>query len=224
MSQNESPKTILISGATGGLGSALARALAARGVRVVLLDRQRRKLEALCDEIEALGAPAPGYCDLDLAQLSPDAAEELLKGFAEAYGALDGVVHAAARFEGLRPLEQTAPDQWLLDLQVNLNAAWLLSVAALPQLKAQHGVLAFLLDEAPAAGKAYWGGYGVSKAALGSLATMFGEELEGSGCRVLALDPGPMRTSLRAEAYIERFAGDDGKLHLHCRLGRRLQR
>ena len=196
------PLPILLTGTNGGLGSALARVLAARGVQLILVDRQRRKLERLCDEIEALGAPAPAYCDMDLANLAPDGASELMAGFEQAYGPLYGLVHAAARFGGLRPLEQTPPDQWLLDIQVNLNASWLLSVAALPQLKRDRGVLAFMLDSAPAQGQAYWGGYGVSKAALASLAAMFADELEGSACRVISLDPGPMRTALRAEAYL----------------------
>ena len=202
--ESASPDTapnIMITGATGGLGTALALECAGRGARVILLDRNKRLLERLCDKVEALGAPAPGYCDVDLAKVGPDALAELIAGLGEAYGSLSGLVHAAARFDGLRPLDQITPQDWLLDLQVNVNVAWLLTLGCLPGLRAAQGTVVFLLD-GNATGKAYWGSYGASKGALQSVADTFSQELEGTGCQVLAMDPGPMRTDLRAAAYL----------------------
>lgn len=201
MTDNDKAPNILITGATGGLGKALALACAARGARVILLDRNKRLLERLCDEVEALGAPAPGYCDVDLSEVGPEQLKELVEGLTGAYGPLSGLVHAAVRFDGLRPLDQIAPEEWLRDFQVNLNVVWLLTVACLPSLKSAGGAVIFLKDD-DAEGKAYWGSYGAAKAALGSLAGTLSEELGQSGCRALAIDPGPMRTDLRATAYL----------------------
>lgn len=202
--QHPAPDTvpnIMITGATGGLGKALSLECARRGARVILIDRNKRLLERLCDEVEATGAPAPGYCDVDLAKVGPEALAELIGGLGEAYGQLTGLVHAAVRFDGLRPLDQVTPQDWLLDLQVNVNVAWLLTLGCLPGLRAGAGTVVFLLD-GNATGKAYWGAYGASKGALESLASTFEQELKGTGCRVMAYDPGPMRTDLRAAAYL----------------------
>lgn len=201
MTDHEKAPNILITGATGGLGQALALACAARGARVILLDKNKRLLERLCDRVEMLDAPAPAYADLDLAAVGPEQLHELVAGLTEAYGPLTGLVHGAVRFDGLRPLDQIAPEDWLMDLQVNLNVVWLLTLACLPSLKAAQGTVIFLVDDA-AQGKAYWGSYGASKAALGSLAATLSEELGNSGCRSLAIDPGPMRTDFRATAYL----------------------
>lgn len=201
MSERAASENLLITGATGGLGRALALECARRGARVILVDRNKRQLERLCDEIEALGAPAPGFCDVDLATVGPEALGELAAGLSEAYGGLHGLVHAAARFDGLRPVDQITPEDWLLSLQVNLNVAWLLTVVCLPALRDTRGKVVFLLD-GDAAGTAYWGAYGVSKAGVATLAATLAEELEGSGCEIIALDPGPMRTDLRASAYL----------------------
>lgn len=201
MATQEQVRTILITGATGGLGSALALECAGRGARVVLLDRKRRPLEALCGQIEALGAPAPGYVEADLSQVGPEGLSDLVTGLVEAYGGIDALVHCAARFQALRPLDQVPPEEWLLDLQVNLNAAWLLTVYCLPSLRERRGKIAFVTDP-DAEASAYWGSYGVSKGALRSLAAILRDELETSGCEVLVIEPGPLRTDLRAAAYL----------------------
>jgi NAD(P)-dependent dehydrogenase (short-subunit alcohol dehydrogenase family) len=195
-------RNILITGAAGALGSALALECARRGARVLLLDRDLRGLEQLCDQVESVGAQGPGYCQLDLAEAGPEQCEALLQQLRDAYGPIDALVHCAARFHALQPLDQVAPKEWLQSVQVNLNSAWLLSVACLPDLRKQPGArLVFTTDTLAAEGRAYWGPYGVSKAGQQALAQMFAEELEGSACRVFAVDPGPMRSPLRATAY-----------------------
>lgn len=196
-----STRTILVTGATGGLGTAVVLACAAKGAQLVLLGRKSKPLERLCDQVEAMGAPAPGYCALDLSTAGPEAVDELVSGLIEAYGGIDGLVHCAARFEGLRPFDQVIPSDWLLDLQVNLNAAWLITRACLPTLLERGGRVVFFEDQ-DAVGKAYWGGYGIAKAATAALADMLAEELESGPCEVIKLAPGPMRTGLRAAAYL----------------------
>lgn len=201
MAKPDRSKTILITGAAGGLGSALAQQCAARGAQLVLLDRDRRGLDKVCRMVEDAGAPAPGYCDIDLCELTPDNCEELLNGIVESYGALHGLVHCAARFDGLQPLDQVAGDAWLGHLQVNLNAAWLLTVTALPELQGSGGMVVFPINEEAGQGDAYWGPYGASQGALRSMVSTLKEELEGTGCEVVLFNPGPMRTGIRAKAY-----------------------
>lgn len=178
-------------------------ACATRGAQVLLTDQDLRGLEESCDAVEAAGGPAPGYCQLDLAVAGPDAFDELLKSFNDAYGDLHGLVHCAAHFRGLQPMEQVTPDEWLTSMQVNLNAAWLLSVICLPSLKAsQSGRLVFVLADEGVCGSPFWGAYGAANAALEALAQMFAEELEDSGCSAFGVRTGPMRTHLRATAYL----------------------
>jgi NAD(P)-dependent dehydrogenase (short-subunit alcohol dehydrogenase family) len=202
MTEDHKQRNILITGAAGALGSAVALACAEQGARVLLVDRDLRGLEAVCDRVEAIGATGPGYCQLDLATAGPESIAELVDQLREAYGPLNALVHSAARFHGLQPLDQVAPMEWLQALQVNLNSAWLLSLACLPDLRRQpDSALLFTLDELAGEGRAYWGPYGVSKGALRSLVRMFAEELEASACRVHGVDPGPLRSSLRASAF-----------------------
>ncbi len=200
---SEGSRKILVTGAAGGLGSALSLACARHGAQLLLVDRNLRGLEQTCDRIEQAGGPAPAYCQLDLALADPDACARLVGEFVEEYGALHGLAHCAAQFDGLQPLDQVPGNSWLSHLQVNLNAAWLLTVTCLPSLRAGGaGTVLFVLDDEDRSTSAYWGPYGVSKAALRSLAGMFAAELEGSGCRVFGVDPGPMRTTLRASAFM----------------------
>lgn len=202
MNDPATPRNVLITGAAGALGSAVAQACAGLGACVLLVDRDLRGLEKACDAVEARGDTGPGYCQLDLAQAGPGEIADLVAQLRDAYGPIDALVHAAARFHALQPLDQVSPTEWLQTLQVNLNAAWLLSLACLPDLRRQAGAaLVFCLDAQADAGRAYWGPYGVSKGALRSLVRTFAEELEGTGCRVHGVDPGPMRSALRATAY-----------------------
>ncbi|WP_191621280.1 SDR family NAD(P)-dependent oxidoreductase [Marinihelvus fidelis] len=201
MSNSKHVKTVLITGAAGGLGRSLALACAKQGMQLVVLDKDRRGLAGLCDEIECSGAPAPGVCEYDLVALGPDQCDELVSGIVEAYGQLDGLVHCATRFDGLQPLDQVAGDAWLGHMQVNLNAPWLLTRTALPALRDQGGAVVFAINDDAARGKAYWGPYGTSQSALQTMVTMLFEECEGTPCRVYGINPGPMRTGVRAKAF-----------------------
>lgn len=193
---------MMITGAAGGLGSALARAAGDAGYRVILLDCDQQGLERVYDQIVEAGCPEPVMQLIDLAGAGPADYEQLMEAVEKDLGSLDALVHCAARFDCLSPLEHVPPQEWLLSLQVNVNAAWLLSAQALPLLRRSGGQLVFLLENLERVDGAIWGPYGVSKHALRALVGQFAEACQTSGVRVLGINPGPMRTALRARAYL----------------------
>ncbi len=192
--------TVLVTGAGDGLGAALARGAAEAGAEVVLLGRTVRKLEAVYDALTAAGAPEPAIYPLDLEGASPDDYAELAERVARQCGRLDGVIHAAAILGPQSPIEQIAPLEWARVLQVNLTAPMLLTQALLPLLRAAPAPALLFLGEDAA--RAYRGAYGVSKSGLRALASMLEAEVaEEAGLRVDFIDPGPLRTRLRATAF-----------------------
>ena len=195
-------RVVLVAGATGGLGRATALAAAGAGATVVLLGRKVRALEKVYDEIVALNLAAPALYPLDLSGATPRDYEELATTIEREYHRLDGIVHAAAHFDGLRPASEIAPEEWMRALHVNLTAPFLLTQACLPLLQtAADASVVFVLDDPARMGKAYWGGYGAAKHAVAGIASILHEETENSSVRVHALLPAPMRTALRRTAY-----------------------
>lgn len=195
-------RVVLVTGATGGLGRATSLAAAAAGATVVLLGRKVRALESVYDEIERLGAPQPAVYPMDLAGAAPRDYAEMAAAIERECGRLDGIVHAAAHFETLQPFDQQAPEEWARNLQVNLTAPFLTTQACLPLMRrADDAAIVFVLDDPERMGKAFWGGYGVSKHALADLASIVHEETENSRVRTHGLLPAPMRTVLRRAAY-----------------------
>jgi NAD(P)-dependent dehydrogenase (short-subunit alcohol dehydrogenase family) len=195
-------RVVLVVGAAGGLGRAAALAAARAGAHVVLLGRKVRPLEKIYDELVGVGAPTPAIYPLDLAGATPGDYTELAATLEREYGRLDGIVHAAAHFEGLRPAADIPPEEWMRALHVNLTAPFLLTQACLPLLQAAaQAAVIFVLDDPQRMGKAYWGGYGVAKHALAGLASILHEECESGTVRVHALLPAPMRTTLRRTGY-----------------------
>lgn len=195
-------RVVLVTGAAGGLGQATALAIARAGATVVLAGRKVKPLESVYDAIEAAGGPQAAIYPLNLEGATPDEYAALAESIRQQCGRLDGIVHAAAHFDGLRTIAQTKPIDWLRAQQVGLNAPYLLTQACLPLL---HGstdsAVVFVLDDPARMGRAYWGGYGVAKFALAGFASIVHEEHAEGPLRVHALLPGPMRTTLRRMAY-----------------------
>ena len=117
------------------------------------------------------------------------------------FGSVDALVHCAARFDSLTPLEHVQPHDWLGHIQVNLNAAWLLSASSLSSLRETQGRLVFLLEDLDKVEGALWGPYGVAKHALKALVSQFALENKNSGVEVRGVAPGPMSSALRARAF-----------------------
>lgn len=195
-------RVVLVTGASGGLGRETVLACARAGAVVVLAGRKVRALESLYDEIEAIGAPTAAIYPINLEGATPEDYAALAEAIRQQCGRLDGIVHAAAHFDGLRPIEQTKPLDWMRTLQVDLTAPFLLTRACLPLLaEAADSAVIFIEDDAQRVGKAYWGAYGVAKAGLAAFASILAHECEDGPVRVHAVLPAPMRTGLRRMAY-----------------------
>lgn len=196
-------RVILITGAGGGIGGALAQTCAAHGATTVLLGKTIARLERTYDEIEAQGHPCPALYPLDLEKAFERDFEALAQTIDTAFGRLDAVVHNAAVLGELCPLTHYDLRIWGRVMQVNLHAPLLLTRACLNLLKeAQDASIVFTSDTVGRSARAYWGAYAVSKFALEGMMQVFADELErNTRIRVNSIDPGPARTRLRAAAY-----------------------
>ena len=195
-------RVVLVTGAAGGLGSAVARACARAGATVVLAGHKVRKLEKLYDELVEDGAPKPAIVPLNMESATPTQYEEVVDIIRNELGRLDGLVHAAAYFDGLTPLLHHKPDEWLRTLQVNLSAPFAFTQACQPVLAAApDSAVVFITDDPDHMDAAHWGAYGVAKAGLERFASILHDENDAGAMRVHLLLPGPMRTTLRRKAW-----------------------
>lgn len=195
----------LVTGASRGLGRAMALALAREGAHVVICSRSVGALEELDDEIRAAGGHAT-ILKLDLR--AHDRIDQLGPVLYQRWGKLDILVAAGGILGPLSPLPHIAADAWQSVLDINLSANWRLIRTLDPLMKHSDAARAlFVTASAARADLAYWGPYAVSKAGLEALVRSYAQELANTSVRVNLLDPGPMRTALRAKA----FPGEDRK-------------
>jgi len=203
-------RVVLVTGAYGGLGGAVARAATRAGATVIVSGKRKRQLEQLYDAMLAEGLAEPVIHPLDMETATPREYAALADGLRHDFGRLDGIAHCAASFAGLTPLAMHKPDDWLRAMHVNVNAPFALTQACLPLLQeAPDSAVVFVLDDPERLARAHWGAYGASKAALERLAAILHEETDESPLRVHALLPAPMRTRLRRQAYF----GEDTMQH-----------
>jgi NAD(P)-dependent dehydrogenase (short-subunit alcohol dehydrogenase family) len=196
-------RAILITGAGSGLGRALAIECARAGASVILSGRNGAKLDRVYDEIEAMGAPQPAIAVLDLAVATAVDYDRLARVIDEEFGKLDGLVHAAGLLGDRTPLEQYDVPTWCKVLHVNLTAPFILTQVLLAALrKSEDASIIFVSSGVVKQSRPFWGAYAVSKAGLESVRSMLSEELEGeANIRVNSVNPGRMRTAMRAAAY-----------------------
>jgi len=195
-------RVVLVTGAGGGVGRAVALAIARAGATAVLLGRKVRPLEKVYDEIVAGGGAQPAIQPLDLEGATPADYEEMAAAIEREFGRLDGVVNAAAHFSGLQPVVAIDPLDWLRGLHVNLSAPFLMLQACLPLLmRASDASVVFVLDDPERVARAHWGAYGVAKHGLGALLSILDQELDSGPVRIHGLLPPPLRTALRRTGY-----------------------
>jgi len=202
---NDESRIALVTGASRGIGRAVALALAGAGAHVIALARTQGALEELDDEIRAVRPAERRPATLVPCDLRDHAAiDRLGEAIFKRWGRLDALVGNAGLLGPLSPLHHVDPKEWDAVLAVNVTANWRLIRALDPLLRASAaGRVAFIFSGAAHGGqlRAYWGPYAVSKAALDALArTYAAETVNTSEIRVMLVNPGPLRTRMRAAA------------------------
>ena len=195
-------RVILITGASDGIGRALAIKAAELGAQVILHGRNVSKLEAVYDEIEAIdGAPRPSIAVIDLLTAEAAAYESLSTSIAEEFGRLDGLVHTASILGERWSIEQYDAVMWQQVMHVNVTAAFALTQVLMPLLKqSPDSSVIFTSSGVGRVGKPFWGAYAVSKFATEGMSQVLASEQNPDKLRVNCINPGPVRTKRRKEA------------------------
>lgn len=188
----------LVTGASRGIGAALAVALAGAGHHLVLTGRDEKRLVETEDRIHASGGTAT-IAPLDLFRL--DDIDRLGAAIAARWDRLDLLVLNAAMLGTLAPLAHVAPREFEQVMALNVTAQWRLLRAFDPLLRRARGIVVGLTSSVAGGGRAYWGPYAASKAALEVLLGTYADEMQALGLRVLLVDPGGTATRMRRAAY-----------------------
>ena len=196
-------RVALVTGASRGIGRSVAKRFAREGAHLILNARTQGALEELDDEIRALG----GHATLVPADLTDYAKiDEMGAAVFQRYGRLDVLVGNAAMLGILSPLGHIDPALWEQTVALNLTANWRLirSFDSLLRLS-DAGRALFVTSGAAQGAVPYWGVYATSKAALETMVKVYAAEVAKTAIRVNLVDPGAIRTAMRAEA----FPGED---------------
>lgn len=196
-------RVIAITGASDGIGRAVAQACTLHGATVVLIGRNQRKLEAAQVEIERERPGSTTVAVLDLERALAGDYDRLAAAVLERFGRLDGLLHNAGILGTLSPIEHYDVPTWCRVLHVNLTAAFALTQVLLPALKrSKDASILYTSSGVGRRGKAYWGAYAVSKFGIEGLAQVLAAEISDiTAIRVNTINPGPTRTRMRAQAY-----------------------
>ncbi len=191
-------KVAMITGGSSGLGAALARRFAEEGAEVSICGRREEALTAACRDVEAAG----GGCMGVVADVTdPDAVQRWIELTMAELGPVDVFVNNASVLGERVSIESYPLETWRDVIEVNLTGAFVSARAIAPYLRDTKGSLINVSSGVGDHGRPYWGAYSVSKNGLEALSEMMAGELEESGVRVNVVDPGSMRTTMRAAAY-----------------------
>ena len=194
----------LITGASRGLGAALARRFAAEGAHVILTARTQGGLEEVDDDIRRAGGAPATLLPLDLRE--PDKIDQMAAAIEQRFGRLDVLVGNAAVLGKLSPLGHLDPKTWDEVMAVNVTANWRLIRALDPLLRrSEAGRALFVTCAAARDLSAYWGAYAASKSALEAIVRIYARELGVTKATANLVDPGVMATALRLRG----FPGED---------------
>jgi NAD(P)-dependent dehydrogenase (short-subunit alcohol dehydrogenase family) len=198
-SQRLAGRLALVTGASRGIGRAVALALAKEGAHLILVARTQGALEELDDAIRAIGGSAT-LLQLDMRK--GDKLDALGPTLFQRWGKLDILVGNAGILGPLSPVGHITADAWNDVMAVNLTANWRLIRTVDPLLrKSDAGRAIFVTSGAAQAKTAYWGPYAASKAGLEALVKSYAHELERTPVRVNLVNPGGTRTAMRAKAF-----------------------
>ena len=200
---NLSKKTILITGATDGIGKALAIEFSKLGANIILLGRDSSMLDTVYDQLEhSYESQKHLILEVDLALLNNESVHEIARVINDEYEALDGIINNAAILGTMTTLKDYELSRWDEVININLRAPFLLSRTLIPALEeSRMPRIIFTSSGVADVGRAFWGAYSVSKFGLKGLAEIFANELETtSSIKVFNFDPGSTQTKMRASA------------------------
>jgi NAD(P)-dependent dehydrogenase (short-subunit alcohol dehydrogenase family) len=193
-------KIALVTGASRGIGKAVAKLFAREGAELVLVARTTGGLEELDDEIRQVNGKTSLLVPLDLREF--EAIDRLGYALYERYGKLDVLVGNAGDLGTLAPLGHIEPAEFQRVMDINLTANWRLLRSLDPLLRqSDAGRAIFVSSSVGSQARPFWGTYSVSKAALEMLVRIYAEEIKSTKIRANLIDPGRTRTGMRAAAY-----------------------
>jgi len=197
MTQRLKNKIALITGASRGIGAAVARRFAKEGAQLILVARNSSDLEVIDDEVQKYGPPAV-LVPFDLTDLPR--IDDFAKSIAERFGKLDILIGNAGMLGGLTPLTHTLPSTWHRVMTTNLHANWHLLKAFEPLLKkAEQPRIVFVTSGVTQSPMAYFGAYSTSKAALEMMTKIYAAEVKNTPFKVNLINPGTIRTNMQSE-------------------------
>ena len=192
-------KVVLITGASQGLGRALALAFGGDGARVVVNARSEGSIGPVAGEIERAGAEVLALA-ADVSRAED--VERLVRETVARFGRIDVLVNNAGLLGPRVGIGEYPEDEWRTVIDANLTGPFLVSKAAIPHMP-EGGSIINVVSGVSVEGRAEWGAYSVSKFGIEGLTQILAAELEELGVRANAVDPGGMRTDMRAAAYPE---------------------
>jgi NAD(P)-dependent dehydrogenase (short-subunit alcohol dehydrogenase family) len=196
-----SGRTILITGATDGIGKALSLKLSSYPCNLILLGKNKLKLDAIKKECTGCVANIEIF-KLDLMHAKGEDYQGLIDMIESKFISIDCLVHNAAILGDLAPVEHYDIGLWQQVIHVNLTSVFILTKCLLPLLKiGKFPSITFTSSGVGSKGKAFWGAYSVSKFGIEGFAQILSEELKNSNIKVSIINPGATNTNMRAKAY-----------------------
>ena len=190
-------KVAMVTGASQGLGRALALAYAREGAMLVINSRNYESIRDVVEEIHSLGVEVLGI-GADVTSSSD--VDDLVDVAVEHYHRIDVLVNNAGLLGPRMAIEEYPEDEWHRVLDANLTGPFLVSKAAIPYMR-EGASIVNVTSGVSIEGRAEWGAYSVSKFGMEGLTQILAAELRDRGIRVNSVDPGGMRTGMRALAY-----------------------
>ncbi|MDX6381128.1 MAG: hypothetical protein QOI57_2152 [Rubrobacteraceae bacterium] len=190
-------KAVMITGASRGLGKALALAYAREGANLIINSRNADSLDPVAREAEGTGVEVLAFPG-DVSRSTH--VEKLVGAAVDQFGRIDVLVNNAGVLGPRVPIEEYPEDEWRKALEANLTGPFLLTKAVIPHMP-EGGSIINVTSGVSIEGRAEWGAYSVSKFGLEGLTQILAAELKDRGIRANSVDPGGMRTEMRAAAY-----------------------
>lgn len=196
-------RIVLITGASDGIGRALALHAAGLGAQVILHGRNVAKLEKVYDEVKEIdGAPRPSIAVVDLESANSESYSSLAQSVDAEFGRLDGLVLNASILGDRFSIDQYDAVMWQKVMHVNVTSVFAMTQVLLPLLKqAEDPSVIFTSSGVGRKGRAFWGAYAVSKFAVEGLSQVLADEHRHGKLRANCINPGATRTGMRLAAY-----------------------